>query len=370
MKARSLQARMALGYIGILVFVLVGYGAVFYRVSNHLLMRQADQIGLPVMVEQYKASVERARTRLLLLYSFSTPLVVLLASIGGFLVARIGLRPLMRVTRTARVIDSQHLDQTIALTGAGDELDGLIETLNQMLARLHASFERIQEFTANASHELRTPLTAMRGEIEVALSQDRNPEEYRSNLRSLLGSTQGMTQIVEELLVLTQADSGQIRMRMESIHLPALIDDAQQNVTPVAALRDQRIVIDGIPEVAVRGDRLWLERLLINVLDNALKYSPEGAVVRVSCVVDHPQRLAEVAVTDEGIGIPQEELPRIFDRFYRVDKSRSRAPGGAGLGLSIVQWIAHHHGTEIAIKSEPGKGTRMSVAFNIEESPE
>ncbi|MFQ6041967.1 MAG: sensor histidine kinase, partial [Candidatus Poribacteria bacterium] len=212
---------------------------------------------------------------------------------------------------------------------------------------------------ADASHELRTPLTVMRGQTEVTLRRKRPDEEYRQVLESNLEEMEWMSRIVENLLTLSRADAGEIQLEVRPVQLEQLLSDAYEECKALALSKNIEVFLDKAEEVAVPGDELKLRQLLLNLIDNAVKYTPEGGRVRLSLKKDG--KFARLQVTDTGIGISQEDLPRIFDRFFRVDKARSREMGGSGLGLSIVQWIINAHQGRIEVDSKLGEGSCFTV---------
>jgi heavy metal sensor kinase len=233
-----------------------------------------------------------------------------------------------------------------------------------MLERLEDSFRRQRRFTADASHELRTPLTAIKGQVEVALERDRDAESYREVLRSVNADTDRMIRLVGSLLTLARADAGQVALHREDVELGGVVRNALDHVRPEAERAGVSLTLDGVRHVRVKVDTDLVLQLVLNLLDNAVKYTGDGkGLVAVSW--REAGSFAELSVTDNGPGIPAEHLPRIFDRFYRVDKARSRADGGAGLGLSISRWIAEAHGGAIRVESVEGEGSRFTVSLPL-----
>jgi signal transduction histidine kinase len=228
-----------------------------------------------------------------------------------------------------------------------------------MISRLDGAFQRQRQFTADASHELRTPLTAIKGQAEVALQRDRNPEAYRQSLAAIDNEADRMIRLTASLLNLARADSGQIPITLESVDVAEVIGAAAEQARPAAEQRRVRLILNSAPQVRLAGDKVLLIQLTLNLLDNAVKYSPPGGEVTVGC--ENNDSEVVLRVRDTGIGIEPDAITHIFDRFYRVDRARSRAEGGAGLGLSISRWIAEAHGGSISVQSEPGKGSTFSV---------
>jgi heavy metal sensor kinase len=287
------------------------------------------------------------------------PLIVALAGLGGWILARGSLQPVANITQAARQISAQGLARRIPVRGVGDELDELALTFNEMLGRLERSFEQARNFSFDAAHELRTPLTAMRGESEVALLKNSSAEELRRVLRSNLEEINRITAIVNDLLTVAQGEAGTLEIRRETVPLSDLAGNIVETVQVLA--EDKQVTLEAQiePGVRVSGDSLRLSQLLLNLLDNAIKHSSRGQVVRLSLEKDGPAPL--LRVEDSGAGIAEEDIPHIFDRFFRTDRSRSRQVPGSGLGLSISKWIVEAHGGSISVASRLGAGSVFTV---------
>jgi heavy metal sensor kinase len=288
-------------------------------------------------------------------------LALLFGSMGGWLLSRRTLRPIEKIAQTTKQITATSLSQRLPRQGTDDELDRLAETINQMLVRLEESFQKLSQFTADAAHELRTPIAALKGETEVLLSQRRSPEEYREALGDNLERLDFLTKLVNDLLLLSQADEGKETLQFEAILLPELLRDLWEAFTVVAGQKRITFTFECPEEVMVNGDRLKLQRLFSNLIDNAVKYTPHGGKISLS-IQPEPARVT-IILRNTGSGIPKDDLPHVFDRFYRVDKSRSRLSGGTGLGLSICQWIVKAHQGTIHLNSEPSQGTTVTVTL-------
>lgn len=312
------------------------------------------QLGTPTG-EIYE-TLEAFRRYLLLL----APLVLLVAALGGNWLSHRALTPVDALTRAARTINVTNLSRRLETPDTGDELQRLSETLNEMLARIESAVARITEFTADASHELRTPVALIRAEAEVALSRDRTDQEYRSSLQHVLSESERMTQLLEQLLSLVRADSESETMHMTEFNISALAREAVEAWQQIAASHKQSLT-GSIPEcpIQISGDRLALRRVLDILLDNAVKYSSLSS--EITLALDCLDGRVALRVRDHGPGLPTEEHDKIFARFYRVDKARSRQMGGAGLGLSIAQWIVQQHQGTITVSSSPGEGAEFSV---------
>ena len=287
------------------------------------------------------------------------PLAVLISIVLGWFLANKSLKPVDEMTKTAQLITAQNLDRTIPHSGVNDELGRLASTFNDMIARLRRSFDQIKQFSIDASHELRTPLTIMRGEAELALQSEKTPEEYRHVLASHLEEIVRMSAIVENLLTLSKADLGRMELQRDVVPLHEVLRDLYEDSEVLAEKKRITVRLRKLDEISILGDKVRIRQLLLNLIDNAIKYTPEHGIV--SLALSRANGAALVSVEDSGIGIPSEELPKIFDRFYRVDKGRSRSLGGSGLGLSISKWIAEAHGGRIEVQSEFQRGSTFTV---------
>jgi heavy metal sensor kinase len=293
------------------------------------------------------------------------PLLLLLAGAVGYGLSRRALAPVDALTRTARTITGGTLSNRLAPLHTGDELQRLSDTLNEMLSRLESAFGRITQFTADASHELRTPVSLIRTEAELALRRSRGDDEYREALRRILLEAERTTTLIEQLLAMARADSGREAFQIKVVDLRSTLQDVAagwRQVANVRGLQFSERILEA--ELSVLADEAALRRVINVLLDNAFKYTPlPGGMVHLSA--ERKQRLAVVSVRDNGVGIPEEEQTRIFERFYRVDKARSRDMGGAGLGLSIAQWIVEQHHGRIVVESTPGAGSIFRVELPL-----
>jgi heavy metal sensor kinase len=285
---------------------------------------------------------------------------LLLSSAGGYWISRRALAPVDEIARTARSISADNLSKRLAVPLSGDELQRLSETLNEMIARLESAFSKIVRFTADASHELRTPLAVMRTTAEVALRGPQADGEHREALEQIVAEIQRTSHLVDNLLLIANADAGYGRPNKARVNLADAVAEA---CTEGAALaRAKSIVLQSrLPDepVWVHGDVHALRRLFLILLDNAVKYTPAGG--RCEVCVGARDGFVIGTVSDTGIGIASEDLPHIFDRFYRVDRARSRALGGTGLGLAIGRWIAEAHDGSITVESALDRGSVFEV---------
>ena len=323
-------------------------------------IRREGVISGVLEVGQPEDDVRDTLRALLLILGVAYPVTLGGASLGGLFLAGRALSPIDSLTRLARRLSAEDLSQRLNLRLPDDEVGRLARTFDEMIARLEDAFRRQRRFTADASHELRTPLTAIKGQVEVALERDRDAESYREVLRSVNADADRMIRLVSSLLTLARADAGQVAIHRENVALRGVVQDAADHVRPEADRSGVSLIVQPGNDVGVQADPDLLLQLTLNLLDNAVKYTAvNSGSVQVS--LRNTGTFAELVVADTGPGIPPEHLPRIFDRFYRVDKARSRADGGAGLGLSISRWIAEAHGGSIEAQSAPGEGSRFTV---------
>ncbi|HLK56463.1 MAG TPA: ATP-binding protein [Chthonomonadaceae bacterium] len=314
-------------------------------------------------VEGVEAALGQALQILLIL----TPSVFLVAVLGGWILVGRALKPVDDMTQAALSIESKRLDVRVVPPRTDNEIGRLAAALNEMIARLDRSFRQIERFSADASHELKTPLTTIRGEAEVALMSDLSPEETRRTLRSIIEETERLSSIVSNLLLLSRADADQVRLKQEPVALHEVVMAAYEPMARLAFRKSITLDMDTIDEVYLRGDALWLQQLITNLIHNAINYTPEGGCVTLSLILEAANGGNEALfqVRDTGPGIPAEHLPFLFDRFYRVDAGRSRDQGGSGLGLNIAHWIAESHGGSISVDSVVGQGTAFTVRLPI-----
>lgn len=311
---------------------------------------------------------------------FVAGLIVMIgAGWGGWMLARHVLRPIDEMTSAAARISASQIGERVPVENPHDELGRLAQTLNTMLDRLDQSFAELKRFTADAAHELRTPLTLLRSELEVCLRKPRSAEDYEQTLRSALDDTQRMCRLAEQLLELARGGSGEQPVATDPVPLDALLCDVVSQLDSQARQQDVTIELDDslkrdtsdeaddeaplVNGITVPGDCSRLRRLFVNLLDNAVKHTPAGGHVRIHARPS--DSTVRVTIEDSGCGIPAEHLPHLFDRFYRVDASRTTATGGTGLGLSICRSIVEAHGGSIEITSEAGQGTHVAVLLRV-----
>jgi heavy metal sensor kinase len=304
--------------------------------------------------------VEETLRRFLLVLA---PIALVVSLVGGWFLAGRALRPVDSITVAAQRIAAGDLTQRLTSERSSDEIGRLTDTFNNMIARLETSFSQIRQFSSDASHELRTPLTVMKGESELVLRRPRPVEDYIAVLESNLEEIDRMSRIVEELLFLSRADLGQVKTECEPVRLEALVEDIQRQASLLGQEREVEVVTGTIQPATVRGDELRLRELILNIVDNAVKYSYPQGKVEIDLRVEGP--MVRLSVRDYGIGIPQEAQKQIFDRFFRTDDARAHTKKGTGLGLAICAWIAEAHHGHIEVQSEVGKGSTFTLVLPL-----
>jgi two-component system, OmpR family, sensor kinase len=288
---------------------------------------------------------------------------LLLACIAGWAMTQRRLRPIGRIAEAVQKIGAGDLSQHVEASPGRDEIGRLVEGFNEMTCRLNTTFDGLRRFTEDTSHELRTPLSIMKGEAEVILKKTREPEEYQWVLRSIVEEIDFITKVMEGLWILSMGECGGIVLEPQPINLGGLLRRVSEEAKLLAQEKGLSIILGKTAEITVTGDERWVRQLLLNVIDNAIKYTPPGG--RITLFMEKTQGSARLLVEDTGIGIPEESLPHIFDRFYQVDKVKARAIGGCGLGLSICKWIADAHGGTIEVSSPLGYGTTISIQLPL-----
>ena len=287
------------------------------------------------------------------------PIVAVIALGGGYVLVKRALAPVDQIGATAERISSQNLSERLPVTKTGDELERLSLALNHMIERLEAAFQYSRRFVADASHELRTPLTVLKGELEDLVQRNDLPPDWRDRLGSALEEVDRLANIVEGLFAISRLDAGEAAAEWMKFDLGQLVSATADQMALLAEDKKITVTCAGTVGVWVQGDRARLKQVVVNLLDNAIKYTPEGGTVSLTVSAQNGKAVLEVV--DNGIGIPPQALPRLFERFFRVDTARSREQGGAGLGLSIVKSICSAHHGSVEAKSTPGQGSRFRV---------
>jgi heavy metal sensor kinase len=315
------------------------------------------QIGLPLKSFYSKTN------RILILIVFSGILLLLLASAGGNFIIRKALQPVVNVTHTANQITTDDLSHRIKVKKRQDEIGVLVETFNDMISRLDTSVKKIKQFSGDVSHELRTPLTNIRGEVEVIMRKNRSRDEYKKTLKSVLEETYHMEKIIDDLLLLSRTEAIKKESLNKNLQLDEILLNVYERYERSAHKKNIKLNIKKITPVMIRGEEALLGRMVSNLIDNAVRYTKSGGQVDIS--LDKDDDYAVLVISDTGIGIPEEAIPFIFDRFFVVDKSRSKESGGIGLGLSIIKRVADIHGADISVRSKVNKGTEFEIKFPL-----
>jgi heavy metal sensor kinase len=318
-----------------------------------------QQVVIQVAAEEGPMQDELRKLSLILILGL--PLGVAVAGIGGYSLARRALAPVDRMAERARLITAERLRERLPVHNPQDELGRLATVFNETLTRLESSFEQMRRFTADASHELRTPLTAMRSVGEVGLRGKRDEHAYREIIGSMLEEVDRLSHLVDRLLTMSRADTGDVSLSADSVDLGELAGEVASQLDVLAEEKEQTLTVERIAAFQWTGDRLILRQALLNLVDNAIKYSPPGS--RIMIRVDHAPDGAIIDVIDNGAGIPVELQGRIFDRFYRVDISRSRENGGTGLGLSIAKWAVEVNGGKLTLENTNGVGSTFRISL-------
>ena len=295
------------------------------------------------------------------------PAVALIALSGGYVLVKRSLTPVDRIAATAERITSRNLSERLPVPQTGDELERLSVALNRMIERLDDAFRYSRRFVADASHELRTPLTVLRGELESLVQEPQSAPEWHERLGDTLEEVERLTGIVEGLFAISRLDAGEAASEWVRFDLGELATGTADQMALLAEDKQIRVTCTAAKGVWVEGDRARMKQVIVNLLDNAIKYTPEGGTVTLT--VTGQDNKARLEVADNGIGIPAEALPRVFERFFRVDKARSRDQGGAGLGLSIVKSICTAHRGRVEVSSAPGQGSRFQVELPLITAP-
>jgi heavy metal sensor kinase len=329
-------------------------------------LRFSNTVLAPAAGERYLMQVgvaldgrDAARRRFLSLLLWSVPAGMLVVPVVGRWMAGRALAPLALLVAAARTISVADLHRRLPVRGADDELDRLAVTFNDLVAHLERAVGDMREFSAAMAHELRTPLAAMRADMELSLTTPLSGEERSRAIATQVERIDDLTRLLGQLLTLARAEAGQLAVAREPVELGGLAAAIVDTLDPVARTRDIVLTCESSGEVTILGDRGWMERLLLNLIDNAIKFTEPSGSITVS--VGRRGARARIAVRDSGIGISSDALPHIFERFYRADSSRSPVREGAGLGLSLVKWIAERHEGTIEVSSRPGHGSTFTV---------
>jgi len=329
------------------------------RVITMPILLEGKLINLVQVGTSLEAVQETLRNLKIFLFT-AVPSVLILAALFARFMARRALKPISRIIDTAREIgQGQELSKRIPVLKIKDELGQLALTFNEMMNRLENSFAQMRQFSSDASHELRTPLTVLKGQNELVLSKQRKLEEYQEVISSNLEEINYMSKVLEDLFVLSKSDENQVNLDCKPLDLRALVEEVCKHAEVLAEEKNMKIVISFLEPSEFKGDEVRLRQMVWNVLQNGIKYTQRGGELKIS--LQNEDEFVLLSIQDTGIGIPEEDLPLIFNRFYRVDKARTRDEGGSGLGLSICKQIAQAHKGKIEVESKLGVGTRFKI---------
>jgi heavy metal sensor kinase len=321
---------------------------------------------LVVQVARPVTPIQEDLRYFLYLLLLGLPFCIVLSGLGGYVLARRALAPMDRMAEQARLITATRMSDRLPVDNPNDELGRLSTVFNETLSRLQSSFDQMRRFTSDASHELRTPLTAIRSVGEVGLREKRGESEYREIIGSMLEEVDSLSRLVDRLLLLSRAETGDALLTREDVNLTALVDEVVAQLDVLAEEKQQTIVIEGSTTAHWAGDRLVLRQALINLVDNAIKYTQSGGRIVIRIVELGKNKVIDVV--DNGPGIPKELRSRVFDRFYRVDKSRSRENGGTGLGLAIAKSAVEVQGGTLSLESSNGVGSVFRITLPVRTS--
>ena len=329
------------------------------RVITMPVLRGQDLVNLVQVGTSLDAVQETLKNLKIFLFT-AVPLVLLMATLLGRLMSRRALKPVSKIIQTAREVGGGvDLSKRIPVPEVRDELGQLATTFNDMMDRLERSFSQVRQFSSDASHELRTPLTVLQGQNELILNKERDAKEYQEVISSNLEEINYMSKVLEDLFILSRSDENQIQLECKPMNLREVIDEVFDHAQALADEKNIEISIAFLEPVLINGDAVRLRQMIWNILHNAIKYTQMGGQVKIS--LEDKGDSAFLTIQDTGIGIPEEHLPNIFNRFFRVDKSRSREEGGSGLGLSICKHIVEAHKGQIEVESQLGKGTKFKI---------
>jgi heavy metal sensor kinase len=313
------------------------------------------------------ARTEETVRQVLLMLAIGLPIAVCVAVAGGFILVRRALKPVDNLSRKAAAITQHNLSERLPVVRTGDELERLSLSLNLMISRLEDAINSSKQFVADASHELRTPLAVLRGELENLAQDLQLKSQTRETLGSALEEVDRLAEIVEGLLALSRLDTGEVASAWVRFDLAELVSTTASQMSLLAEDKHITVLCDCAERVMIEGDQARLKQVVVNLLDNAIKYTPNGGRVKLEITQEAGDAVLDVA--DDGVGIPPEALPHVFKRFFRVDGSRSREQGGAGLGLSIVKSICDAHGAHVEVSSTPGQGSRFRIRQPLAPEP-
>jgi len=331
------------------------------RVITMPVIRNDNLVNLIQVGTSLKA-VEHTLKNLRIFLFTAIPCALILSTLGGRFMATRALKPVAEITSTAQdIAHGANLSRRIPIPEVQDEIGNLASTFNEMMNRLEKSFTQVRQFSSDASHELRTPLTVLKGQSELVLSKPRSKAEYQEVLSSNLEEINYMSRVLEDLLILSKGDEGRVSLEKEPVELGSIVEEVSRQGEIFADEKEVKIILAYLEPVTILGDAHRLKQMVWILLHNAVKFTPSGGEIKIT--LQDLDDTVYFTIRDTGIGIPEQDLPKIFDRFYRVDKARSRMDGGSGLGLSICKHIVdRHHGT-VDVESKLGEGTKFKIRF-------
>lgn len=331
------------------------------RVITMPVIRNDNLVNLIQVGTSLKA-VEHTLKNLRIFLFTAIPCALILSTLGGRFMATRALKPVAEITSTAQdIAHGANLSRRIPIPEVQDEIGNLAHTFNEMMNRLEKSFNQVRQFSSDASHELRTPLTVLKGQSELVLSKPRSKAEYQEVLSSNLEEINYMSRVLEDLLILSKGDEGKVSLEKEPVELSSIVEEVSRQGEIFADEKEVKIILAYLEPVTILGDAHRLKQMVWILLHNAVKFTPSGGEIKIT--LQDLDDTVYFTIRDTGIGIPEQDLPKIFDRFYRVDKARSRMDGGSGLGLSICKHIVdRHHGT-VDVESKLGEGTKFKIRF-------
>jgi signal transduction histidine kinase len=360
----SIRVRLTAQYTIVLALMLVVYATATYVAVRHEFLEQLEEeASHGVDTSARIVEVDAQLREILIVLAGGLPLVVLLAGAGGYILARRALAPIEHLASEARRITADRLHERLSVPNAHDEIGRLAAVINEAFGRIESSFDQLRRFTADASHELRTPLSVIRGVGEVGLSGTRAAAEYKETIGSMLEEVDRLTRLVDTLLRLSRGDAGVVALAKERFDVTELVREVASSLGILAEERRQRLTVEDAGAVSIAADRLVVREAIANVVDNAIKYSPERSTIAIRVRGEDGRAVIDVA--DEGQGIAPEHRARIFDRFFRVDEGRSRDHGGTGLGLAIAKWAVDVNGGSISVEAGPGGGSVFRIVLPI-----
>ncbi len=333
-----------------------------HKPAQIFLMRTAHT---QITIGYHLTDVTMVSDHIMNILMIALPLILLFSAFGGWFLSAVSLKPIDNLIHTANQISVKNLSLRLPYSDMDDEVGRLSKTLNDMFARLESSFNQIRQFTFDASHELKTPLTILRGELELSLVSHKSENDYLKIIASALDEVIRLSNVVEALLELSRADMGRVKMNFTKKSLSKLMIDVAEDCEILAESKDIRVEFNIAPNIEAHIDSVRMHQAILNIVDNAIKYTDIGGKIWIELRTD--KGFADIIVRDTGHGIPENELPKIFDRFYRVDKSRASTIVGSGLGLSIVDWIVKSHYGKIYAFSKVGEGTEITIRIPIDQ---